>query len=88
MIKAILEDEGVPAMVGDEALDQLAFGVVSARTGRKYDVLVTADKVEEARAILQRPSGPDWTCPKCNEKIDGVFDACWKCGYERESPAP
>ncbi len=20
-----------------------------------------------------------WTCPKCGEQIDDVFNACWKC---------
>ena len=83
MIKALLEDGGVPAIVSDEALDQLAFGAVSARSGLSYDVLVPAARAEEARAILERPRGPDWVCPECGEKIDGVFDACWKCGHER-----
>jgi len=24
-----------------------------------------------------------WTCPDCNEKIEGSFQACWNCGYEQ-----
>ena len=23
-----------------------------------------------------------WTCKKCNEKIEDVFDACWKCSTD------
>lgn len=83
MIKALLEDGGVPAIVSDEALELLAFGLASVRSSTSYDVLVPAERVEDARAILERPRGPDWVCPECGEKIDGVFDACWKCGHER-----
>jgi hypothetical protein len=25
-----------------------------------------------------------WTCPNCGEAIDDVFDACWKCGTNRD----
>jgi len=25
-----------------------------------------------------------WTCPQCNENIEGNFQACWSCGYEQE----
>jgi len=84
MMKALLEDGGVPAIVGDEALELLAYGLVSVRSGTCYDVLVPADRLKDAQAILERPRGPDWVCPDCGEKIDGVFDACWKCGHERE----
>ena len=83
MIKALLEDGGVPAVVSDEALELLAYGLVSVRSSTSYDVLVPADRVQDAQAILERPRGPDWVCPKCGEKIDGVFDACWKCGHEQ-----
>ena len=27
--------------------------------------------------------GPAWECPKCGEKIEGQFSACWKCGHEQ-----
>jgi uncharacterized membrane protein len=23
-----------------------------------------------------------WKCPKCDEQLEDVFDACWKCGTE------
>jgi predicted nucleic-acid-binding Zn-ribbon protein len=24
-----------------------------------------------------------WTCPKCGERLEGSFDACWSCGTTR-----
>ena len=29
-----------------------------------------------------------WTCGKCSERLDDQFDACWKCGNEREEGVP
>ncbi len=26
---------------------------------------------------------PAWTCPRCGERLDGVFDACWQCATPR-----
>ena len=26
---------------------------------------------------------PDWTCPKCGEKVEAQFDVCWKCGQAK-----
>jgi hypothetical protein len=28
-----------------------------------------------------------WTCPKCGEKIEPQFDACWNCSTERPTVA-
>ena len=25
-------------------------------------------------------SGESWTCPRCGEKLEGQFTACWSCG--------
>ena len=80
MFKAVLEDEGITAVVQDEGLE--AAGV--AQQYRGFGVYVSAEEADKAHAILKRPHGADWACPKCKEKIAGVFDACWKCGYERE----
>ena len=27
-----------------------------------------------------------WTCKKCNEEIEDVFDACWKCSSDEVIP--
>jgi hypothetical protein len=29
-----------------------------------------------------------WNCPKCGERIDDVFDACWKCGTAQDGTLP
>ncbi len=79
MIKAILQDGGLSATVHNEGME--AAGIPQQFVG--FVVCVPDEQADEARALLQRPGGADWTCPNCAEKIDGVFDACWKCGQER-----
>ncbi|GHB19826.1 putative signal transducing protein [Salinicola rhizosphaerae] len=27
---------------------------------------------------------PAWVCPQCGERLDGVFDTCWQCGFVRQ----
>lgn len=27
---------------------------------------------------------PEWICRHCNERLESVFDTCWKCGTVRE----
>jgi hypothetical protein len=80
MIKAILDDEGIPAMINDVVVDA---GCAAMGYSAAYDVVVSPEQAEEARALLESERGPDWTCPTCGEKVDGVFDSCWKCGRER-----
>lgn len=24
----------------------------------------------------------DWVCPTCQERIEGQFQSCWKCGHQ------
>ena len=80
MIKAILEDEDIPVVVQGEAMESA--GV--AQQFRGYAICVPAERVDEARELLEERRGEDWTCPKCGEKIEGVFDACWQCGQARK----
>ncbi|GKW50253.1 putative signal transducing protein [Halomonas sp. NCCP-2165] len=28
--------------------------------------------------------GPAWACPGCGERLEGVFEACWRCGTPRD----
>lgn len=36
-----------------------------------------------AQAMSGKSGASDWTCPGCGERLEGVFDACWKCGRLR-----
>lgn len=84
IIKAILEDEGIPAFVKEAPLWQTISAAMWPFHSGGLEVFVPSDQAEKARAILESERGEDWLCPKCGEKIDGVFDACWKCGGKRE----
>jgi len=51
-------------------------------------LLVADEDIDKAREILtesgDQPAGPDWTCTGCGEQSEDGFDACWKCGHERD----
>lgn len=36
-----------------------------------------------AQAMSGESEASDWVCPSCGERLEGVFDACWKCGRPR-----
>ena len=37
--------------------------------------------LRQAEAVLT-----PWACAGCGERLEGQFDACWKCGRERFEP--
>jgi len=43
------------------------------------DEAVALRIVDEVLGAAAAP-GPDWTCPGCNERIEGQFAECWQCG--------
>lgn len=49
---------------------------------------VPDEEVEKAREIMSSVAVATttgaWVCDGCAEEIDGSFDACWKCGRDRE----
>ena len=49
---------------------------------------VADQELEKAREILTSTvvatTTGVWICSGCSEEIDGSFDACWKCGRDRE----
>ncbi|MBF7052743.1 DUF2007 domain-containing protein [Halomonas sp. KAO] len=34
-------------------------------------------------ALAGRSDAAAWHCPGCGETLEGVFEACWKCGAGR-----
>ncbi len=45
----------------------------------------------EAMALMEAwqkptlPTGPEWTCSRCGEKLGSQFSKCWKCGTHRDA---
>ncbi len=42
----------------------------------RADAIVERFESGETRDSMARPA---WTCPECNEQIDGQFTECWNC---------
>ena len=41
------------------------------------------DQLEPARRLLDQLRHAQhrcWTCPACQEQVDGPFEQCWRCG--------
>ena len=51
-------------------------------------LLVPEEEADQARELMltadTAPEGDPWSCSRCDENIEPVFDACWKCGQARE----
>lgn len=51
-------------------------------------LFVLDEDLDKARDILSDPtiasSAHPWICAGCEEEIEGGYDACWKCGRDRE----
>ncbi len=53
------------------------------------DILVADEQREQALAVLEAPQSDSvtepWNCSACGEDIEAGFDACWKCGNEKQT---
>jgi len=51
-------------------------------------LFVPDEELDKARDILSTvavaTTTGTWVCAGCSEEIDGSYDACWKCGRDRE----
>jgi hypothetical protein len=79
--KAMLDEEGIPSFVRNEALSQLANALVGSfqaslcvMNNEDYERALTV-----LRALKSTAEGPDWICPQCNESVPASFDSCWNC---------
>lgn len=48
------------------------------------EIWVARHNHERAKALIRdalegKQDQPDWTCPGCGERLEGVFVACWRC---------
>ena len=86
-MQTLLEAEGIRTDLRNAGSAGLAGEVPYTQVYPELWVLDNADETR-ARAIIKdyqeksedTPAGPDWTCPKCGETVEGVFAECWNCG--------
>lgn len=95
-MKALFEAAGISAAVTGETLAAMAgIGPVDLSVQPAVWVHDPRD-YERAIEIIRRYEShepadghaprPDWSCPGCDESIDGAFGVCWNCGTSRLLP--
>ncbi len=90
-VQGLMEADGIKTELRNLEGSSAAGGVPFTQVYPEIWVLNNADE-ERAKAIVAQfrnaaateVHGPDWTCPVCKERVEGVFDECWNCG----APAP
>ncbi len=86
-IKALLEGQGIPAMLKNEHGHIAAMAVIGgAATFCWPEVWVEDEYFERASEIVAREhlvvpeTAEPWRCPHCGETVEAEFSECWKCG--------
>ena len=85
LVRDLLVDAGIPALVQGEALWAVR-GEVPATADTLPSVWVPDGACEQAHAVLRdlaRRPGPDlppWNCQRCDAEVDGEMAECWNCG--------
>jgi predicted RNA-binding Zn-ribbon protein involved in translation (DUF1610 family) len=89
IVQGLLEGNGINCVVKNADVLSPAGELTFASEWPEVWVDDDSDVAKAMELIANRENpaakASDWTCPKCGEKIEGEFDACWKCGELRES---
>ena len=82
-----LNEAGIAADVANELLatarGELPMGLATMPTVWIADEARAGEAQEIIRNLHEPSTASAWTCPKCDESLDGAFTACWNCGAER-----
>ncbi len=88
LIRGMLESEGIRAEVrGDQLYG--AFGELPVLpTVWIFDITAESAAQRLVGEFLHgtpahRHRHERWTCPYCNEALEGQFTECWNCGHSR-----
>lgn len=87
LLKSRLEAEGIPCHIRNEQVSQVipttAFAAeLCVIQDEDYPrALELLDSWRQTSSEIQQP----WVCPKCGERLEGQFAACWKCGTVRDA---
>jgi len=92
-LKNLLESAGIRCRIRNEGLSTLAGEVPFMECAMQLLLENESDR-DLANAILREltsrsvPAGDSWDCPRCGERIEAQFTACWNCRAERPAQPP
>jgi hypothetical protein len=88
-VRNLLESAGIGAELKNDRLWS-ALGEIPVLEAWPQVWVVDERDAESARRVLRElergPASPSWTCPGCDEWLEGQFTACWRCGHDRPPP--
>jgi len=90
-LKNLLQSAGIRCSIRNEGLSTLAGEVPFTECAMQLLLENEADR-DLAETILREmtartaPAGDAWDCPRCGERIEGQFTACWNCRMEKPPP--
>ena len=90
LLKDLLDKAGIPCDIRDE---NMYSNLPGAAFQPELWILNDDDypKASEIRDSFSRPSSEKhspWICSICGEESEGQFNACWKCGANRDAAGP
>jgi hypothetical protein len=91
MLKALLEQEGISAVVRGDDVVPLQGGTLFRMEVRPSVWVFDDERLDRAQALADEyrrgapPAASDdvtWDCP-CGESVEAQFSECWSCGRSR-----
>lgn len=83
--KHVLDTQGIACAVRNRMLSSAAGNLPVPECWTELWILDDADWTEAQAIVVRalaeddRTSGETWECPRCGERIEAQFEACWKC---------
>jgi hypothetical protein len=85
-LRGLLESAGVEVQLRSMELWTAAVEIYYSE-GARPSIWVRERDLERAKRVLARRdeagTGEPWTCPDCDEHLEGQFTTCWRCGHAR-----
>ena len=82
-LRNVLEQAGIACIVRNERLGGVVGEIPFVECWPELWVLRNGDALQ-ARGLIDSARAasvphPDWICTACGERVEGQFDACWRC---------
>jgi NAD-dependent SIR2 family protein deacetylase len=83
--KNLLESAGIRAEVRNERLASAMGELPPAECQAEVWVAEESDVALAERLLREGVSvtGEPWSCPRCGERLEPQFTACWRCGARK-----